>query len=122
MIKSKDYAEGIKGALDKVKDATLDVIKEAAMDACLNVVKSMVHEVKEIADQRHIKYDNALYAVLIEQENKWKAICRIFNQSDEQPIVLNEKFFHSVVNRPEFFGIVYTKYAPKPKEEVKENA
>ena len=46
-------------------------------DELINIAADMITETKQLAEQRRIKEDRALVAIIREQEDKWKAFVRL---------------------------------------------
>ena len=67
MKKSKDYAK----QLLVVRHNDELFIKEMS-----NVILEMIDEIKELVEMRNAKLLPALRSIILEQDNKWKAICR----------------------------------------------
>jgi hypothetical protein len=58
------------------------VAKAKSTDGILDTIKEMLLEFNEeavnLCDKRHIRRDNAVRAVIKEQNQKWNAVCELF--------------------------------------------
>jgi len=71
-MKAKDYAQRYK---TNPTDETL-----------IDIVQEMIMETKTLAEQRKITTESAMIAIIRQQDEKWKAFCRLCSG-------VNPKFF-----------------------------
>lgn len=71
-MKAKEYAENF---LKIREENNGDDVK-----GIVEILKQLNLETKNILIERKVKTDSAKLAVFVEQNNKWKAICRIVNR------------------------------------------
>lgn len=70
MKKAREYAEQILSSAD-----------EASLNREINeTFQALVQEISEIGQARRIGTNRALKAIILEQKQKWAAICRIVNR------------------------------------------
>lgn len=81
MKKAKEYAADILSCMHDEQDLMEEIRKTA---------NQMIQEIREIAEKRNIKTNRALKAILLEQNQKWKAICKIVNK---EKLILRENGF-----------------------------
>lgn len=70
MKKAKDYANEILAFKDD---------EELLISAMSKAVRDMMVEIGELTKARNIKRKSALKSIILEQDRKWKAICRLIN-------------------------------------------
>ena len=75
----------------KAKELAEIFLKENDFDkAALDLFKYLVFESEDIIKNRNVKSDSGCLSVIREQNNKWKAVCRIINKDEE---ILNKNGF-----------------------------
>ena len=72
-MKAKEYYE-------KHKAGLINVDKETALTATLGLIYELMNEVEAIVKARHVKYDRGFIPILREQNDKYKAIVRMFEK------------------------------------------
>jgi len=77
--------------MKKAKEYAAQIIESNhSQEVIKQVFHEMVNEIHEVSVARKVKSDKAIRAIILEQQQKWAAICRIVNK--QQP-VLDEKGF-----------------------------
>lgn len=107
-MKAKDYAETLirdaQNCLTKQTDASLDIFVET-----INVtLRSLLQEAEILTRKRNVKLDSGMHAILLEQHNKWKAICRIHNAALPSMILAGSLFTYFVWRTP--LKMLFIKY------------
>lgn len=72
-MKAKEYYE-------KHKAGLVNADKETALTATLNLIHELMNEVETVVKARHVKYDKGFIPILREQNDKYKAIVRMFEK------------------------------------------
>jgi len=82
MKKAKEYAEMILvGNQDESIKKTAD---------------EMIREISELSRTRNVSSNSALKAIVVEQNKKWKAVCKIVNKDE---MILSETGFMMLLER-----------------------
>lgn len=118
-MKSKEYADNLRKELDMLEKyiergiMTIDDAAPKAVDAISETVYAVINEMEKIAKDRHVKFDSAFHSILLEQNRKWKAICRIVNTDETKMFGVQEDLFMKIMDVPEGFQSLFTKYGRK---------
>ena len=78
------------------------------MQCLWNLLLEMVKEMRSIGEKRHVQYDNAVAAILREQNQKWEAMRReILKRDNEFEAAAEDAFFRFVeFQLPKFWSAV----------------
>lgn len=79
-MKAKDYAETTTMVAEHCLNERTEESLNRFVDALNSTMKSLMQESEQLSVKRHIKLDSGMHAILLEQHNKWSAICRIHNK------------------------------------------
>lgn len=83
--------------MKKAKEyASLIINSDFSQESINQVFNEMVSEITEVAKIRNIQSNNGVRAILLEQQQKWTAICRIVNAKQN---VLNESGWLELLNK-----------------------
>lgn len=84
--KAIDYAERLKPYVVK-DEISLKLSEEMA-----KVINEMFMEMKGIIAQRNLTQDSGIYSIIIEQDKKWKSVCRKANINNMDNIFMDSLF------------------------------
>ena len=98
-MKAKEYYVKYKAGLVSADDKTY-------LPAARGIITELLDETKKVMEARHVKYDKGLIPILREQNDKYKAVVRLFEkESGAAPIRMDgfelvlEKHFPGVVEK-----------------------
>lgn len=64
----------------KYKDGAMSQEKDVYLPAVRGLVSELIDEIKAIAEVRHVQFDRGLLPIMREQNDKYKAIVRMFEK------------------------------------------
>lgn len=97
-MKAKEYYIPIKDAIDSGK---VEDIKTVVSDMILN----MNDEVEELCKKRHVQFDNGVYSIIKEMNDKWNAVARLVEKDYRQSPILRDGYKKFWINQiPELEG------------------
>jgi len=103
-MKAKEYYE-------KYKTGLASADKETYLSAARGIITELLDETKAVVEARHVKFDRGFIPILREQNDKYKAIVRLF-----------EKEFGASPVRMDGFEIVLESHFPGVVEKMKGRA
>jgi len=62
--------------MKKAKDYIVEFNANPTGEVLVSIANSFIAEIEEIAEMRHAKSNEAMIAIIIEQDRKWKAFAR----------------------------------------------
>ena len=79
MKKAKEYAQEILKSIEDLSDKNIEAAMVEPIRICF---MSLIGEIDEMAKTRNIKTNSAMVAIINEQNQKWKAICRHVHENN----------------------------------------
>ena len=84
---------------DKFETRIIDDMKDDSVNTVLELITDLAEEAVAVCEQRKAQLDKSVVSELKEQNDKWNAICRLFEKKYHGPILKQDMFIRFCKSR-----------------------